>query len=279
MKLTVLVDNNTYIDRYFIGEPGVSYLIETEGKTVLFDTGYSDAFIKNAVKLNINLLNLDYVALSHGHNDHTWGLSPLLSLYSEAVLNNHAFAKPALIAHPVALCSKQYDGNLEIGSIITENALSRFFEMQLTKEPLWLTDRLAFLGQIPRTNAFECTKPIGKTNRQGILADDYLLDDTALAYRSDKGLVIITGCSHAGICNIVDYSKKICGEDRVLSIIGGLHLLNPEAKLLEATLAYLKSMNLHELHACHCTDLNSKIALSHAAPLKEVGVGLMLEYD
>jgi 7,8-dihydropterin-6-yl-methyl-4-(beta-D-ribofuranosyl)aminobenzene 5'-phosphate synthase len=71
MKITVLVDNNTMIDRYFQGEPGVSYFIECDDKKYLFDTGYSDIFLRNATKMGINLLALDAVVISHGHNDHT----------------------------------------------------------------------------------------------------------------------------------------------------------------------------------------------------------------
>jgi 7,8-dihydropterin-6-yl-methyl-4-(beta-D-ribofuranosyl)aminobenzene 5'-phosphate synthase len=74
MKLTVLVDNNTLIDRYLIGEPAVSYFIEADGKRILYDVGYSDAFIRNAQKLNIDLLNLDCLVLSHGHNHSIFSL-------------------------------------------------------------------------------------------------------------------------------------------------------------------------------------------------------------
>ncbi len=84
MKLTVLVDNNTLIDRYYIGEPGVSYYIEDDNIKILFDAGYSDVFIQNAQKMNVNLLDIDCVVLSHGHIDHSWGLVPLVRMYTEA---------------------------------------------------------------------------------------------------------------------------------------------------------------------------------------------------
>src|SRR5882762_9853170 len=99
MKLTVLVDNNTLIDRYFIGEPAVSYYIEVDGKRILYDVGYSDAFIRNAQKLHINLLNLDYLVLSHGHLDHIWGLDQLLRMYTEADIEGVELTKPQIIAH------------------------------------------------------------------------------------------------------------------------------------------------------------------------------------
>ena len=74
MKITVLVDNNTYIDRYYLAEPDVSYYLEEEKQRILFDTGYSDVFYKNAQSMDIDLNNLTHVILSHGHNDHSGGL-------------------------------------------------------------------------------------------------------------------------------------------------------------------------------------------------------------
>lgn len=84
MQITVLVDNNTIIDRYLLGEPGVSFFIREGGKNILFDVGYSDIFISNARKLGISLYDLNYVSISHGHIDHTWGLEPMIRMYSEA---------------------------------------------------------------------------------------------------------------------------------------------------------------------------------------------------
>jgi len=91
MKLTVLIDNNTLIDRYFLGEPGVSYLIQDRNMQVLFDVGYSNAFIINAQKLNLDLLQSNFLVLSHGHLDHTWGLDPLLRIYTEAKIESVPF--------------------------------------------------------------------------------------------------------------------------------------------------------------------------------------------
>ena len=85
---------------------------------------------------------------------------------------------------------------------------------------------------------------------------DFLPDDSALVYNGREGLIIITGCSHAGICNIISQARKITGVDRVADIIGGLHLLEPPAEQLQATVDYLKKIKLSRLHACHCTDFN-----------------------
>lgn len=278
MEITVLVDNNTIIDRYFLGEPGVSFYIRDGGKKILFDAGYSDAFIRNAQKLNISLYDVDYIAISHGHIDHTWGFMPLIRLYTEALIEGVGFKRAKLLIHPQAFAPK-YHGREVIGSIIKEDVLRDYFELNPTKEPFWITDRLVFLGEIERVNDFENKKPVGKYMNQGILEDDFLIDDTALAYKSKEGLIIITGCSHSGICNIVEYTKKVCNDDRVSDIIGGLHLLDPDKEQLENTKAYIKHIGVKQLHACHCTDLQSKLELSEAAEIKEVGAGLVLEYE
>jgi 7,8-dihydropterin-6-yl-methyl-4-(beta-D-ribofuranosyl)aminobenzene 5'-phosphate synthase len=279
MKLTVLIDNNTLIDRYFLGEPGVSYLIEDEGKKILFDVGYSDAFITNARKMSINLLDVDFVVLSHGHLDHTWGLIPLVRLYTEATIEGLPVKRPALVAHPQALSSRSLNGLAQIGSLIPEEKLSGHFDLRLSKEPVCLTERLTFLGEIERTNEFEGRKPLGRVvDKDGLEQDDLIIDDSALAYKSPDGLIIITGCSHAGICNIVEYAGKVCEDDRVVDIIGGFHLLNPSAKQLRGTVEYMRSLRPGSVHACHCTDLNSKIELCKVVDLREVGVGLTLEY-
>ena len=273
-----MVDNNTLIDRYFLGEPGVSYLIQDAGRKILFDVGYSDVFIKNAQKMNIHFRDLDYLVISHGHFDHTWGLSYLISYYTEASIEKIDSAKPTVIAHPYSFLAKKIKGLKQIGSIISQEELKKHFKIKLSKEPLWLTERLVFLGEIERKNDFEAKNPIGKVVKDDFEEDDCLIDDSALAYRSAKGLVIITGCSHSGICNIVEYAKKICRGDRIIDIVGGFHLLNPEKKQLEGTLKYLEKIKPREVHACHCTDLKSKIALSRVTNLKEVGVGQILEY-
>jgi 7,8-dihydropterin-6-yl-methyl-4-(beta-D-ribofuranosyl)aminobenzene 5'-phosphate synthase len=280
MKLTVLVDNNTFIDRYFTGEPGLSFLIEDAGKKILFDVGYSGAFLENAAKMGMSLLDVDYIILSHGHFDHTWGLVPLIKRYTEAAIEKIACKRPLIITHPKTFQSKTFKNVKEIGSLISEEKLNRHFDIKLSKEPFQLTGNLVFLGEIERKNSFEARKSLGKVfTGPEQEEDDYLTEDSALIYKSSQGLVVITGCSHSGICNIVEYGKKVCNDERIVDIIGGFHLLDPSEELLQGTLDYLKRSNPRQVHACHCTDLNSKIALAGVVCLKEVGVGLRLEYE
>lgn len=277
MKLTVLVDNNTFIDEYLIGEPALSIFIECKGKKILFDTGYSDAFMKNARELGVDLLNIDKLVLSHGHLDHTLGLKPLTQWY-EKMKNRPEDEKPTLVTHPFTLERQAYQSPGEIAELISEDGLEKYFELITSRNPVWITDHLIFLGEIERTNDFEATTPFGKIVRNGVEEDDFLIEDSALAYKSPDGLVIITGCSHSGICNIVEYARKVCGDDRVVDIIGGFHLQKPSDEKLRRTVDFLKALDPDVVHACHCTDLESKIALAESMDLREVGVGLRLEY-
>jgi 7,8-dihydropterin-6-yl-methyl-4-(beta-D-ribofuranosyl)aminobenzene 5'-phosphate synthase len=278
MRLTVLLDNNTLIDRYFLGEPGVSYYLEVDGKKVLFDVGYSDAFIKNAYKLGINLLDVDCIVLSHGHLDHTWGLTSLIQLYTEGIIERREVKRPGFVAHPDVFYSRKYRNLPEISTLLPADKLARYFDLQLSRIPKQLTENLLFLGEIERTTGFEAKDAVGMVVENEQERDDFLLDDSAIVYRSPKGLVIITGCSHSGICNIVEYARKVCGDQRVVDIIGGFHLLEASRKKLQMTTRYLKAVNPQSVHACHCTDLKAKIEMSRALDLAEVGVGLVLEY-
>lgn len=278
MELTVLVDNNTLIDRYLLGEPGLSLYLEEAGQRVLFDCGYSDAARRNAGALGIDLAGLDAVVLSHGHNDHTWGLAPLIACLAEHAAAGNAPTMPRLVAHPEALAGRRIGPGQPIGSLLGRDALAETFALTLSREPVPLTDRLHFLGEIPRLFPFENAAPIGLRDGPNGPAPDDLPDDTALAFCGMTGLVVVTGCSHAGVCNIVEHARRVTGERRVAAVIGGLHLLEPDPPRFAATADYLRSVGTADLYPCHCTGLAAKLALARAVPVHDVGCGLRLSF-
>lgn len=276
MKITVLVDNNTLIDRYFLAEPGLSLFIEEGDFSLLFDVGYSDIFLSNAAKMGIDLSHTDAVVLSHSHLDHTWGLEPLIRYYTELEIEKRPFKRPGLIAHPLCMTRSSAQGITEFGNLFSVSGLEKHFHLKLTEKPVFLTDHLVFLGEIPRTNDFEGKLIFGR--KDGCDKPDTVPEDSALVCKTSQGLVIVTGCAHAGICNTVEYAKKICGDDRIIDIMGGFHLQNPSKDQMEGTIRYLSGIGVQAIHACHCTDLESKIKLARVVDVKEVGVGLVLEY-
>jgi 7,8-dihydropterin-6-yl-methyl-4-(beta-D-ribofuranosyl)aminobenzene 5'-phosphate synthase len=107
---------------------------------------------------------------------------------------------------------------------------------------------------------------------------DRLMDDSALVYLTEQGLVIMTGCSHAGIVNTIAYARKVCARQRIRDVVGGLHLKESDRGTLDATVSYMKTIGPAALHPCHCTSLAAKIALAGVAPVGETGVGMRIEY-
>lgn len=270
LKLKVLIDNYTYIDNYYLGEPALSYYIECDDKRILFDAGYSDAFIKNAKKMNIDLNNLDYVVLSHSHNDHTGGLKYLVKEYD--------LSNTTLVTHPKTL-SKKYKDAIYIGAPMFVNDLKPYFkDIVLTSNPYDLTDSLKYLGQIERSNDFENKNPVGYELIDDKKIDDYNIDDSCLAYKNDDGIYVISACSHSGICNMIKYSKKIFNNKIVKLVIGGFHLFDDD-EILDKTIEYLKLSNIQDLYPCHCVSLLCKHKMMNKLNVHEVGVGLDIKID
>ena len=267
MKLRILCDNNTYIDQYFLGEPAFSCYIEAEDARVLLDVGYSDVFLRNAEKMGIDLSALTHVVLSHGHNDHTGGLVPFIE--------EKVAPAAKLIAHEDCFVGKYY-GEEYIGAPYDVEQILYLADCQLTAEPVAITENLWYLGEIPRKLDFEPRTVIVKRERMGEWEEDDLRDDTALAYRTEKGLFIITGCAHSGICNIIEQAKAVCGDDRIIGVLGGFHLFEDDDRAA-ATAEYFARHHIPDLYPCHCVSLKVKHRFMETLNIHEVGVGMELE--
>ncbi len=268
MKLKVLVDNNTYIDAYYLGEPAVSYYIEDGDDKLLLDVGYSDVFLKNAKAFDINIQDVQTIVISHGHDDHTKGLQD----YFEQGPDTNV----TIVAHPDAFKEKRVD-DLLICSPLLEREVGQRCQLKLSKAPMKISDRLYFLGEIPVVHDFEQRSIIGEQKEGETFTPDYVLDDTALAYKGSEGLYIITGCSHSGICNIIEQAKKVTGVEKVCGVIGGFHLFDVDDQVIK-TIQYFKDNEIEDLYPCHCTSFAVKAKIHESLPIHEVGVGLEVEW-
>lgn len=268
MKLTILMDNNTYIDQYYLGEPAFSVYIEDGAEKILFDTGYSDAFLRNAEQMQVDMNALTYIVLSHGHNDHSRGLTFLWDKYD---LKN-----VKLVAHPGVFVPKKYMG-LDVGAPFSrQDCIDHGLQVIDGSGLVKITERLTFLGEISRVTPFESREPIGECTDTG--RADFVMDDSALAYEGKEGVFIVTGCSHSGICNIVLQALRMSRHKTVSGIIGGFHLLKKNQQLTE-TIRFLDHYTNGMLYPCHCVSFAAKCEMMNTLLLTEVGVGLKLDVE
>ncbi|KKP87233.1 MAG: Beta-lactamase superfamily hydrolase [Candidatus Roizmanbacteria bacterium GW2011_GWA2_35_8] len=225
MKFTLLNENSAGRKNHklCLAEWGLSVFIEINNVKILLDSGHTDVYKQNANKLGIDLNQVDFVVLSHNHWDHTGGL------------RFHEFKeKKKIIIHPQILDKLPQDESEKI---------KKDFEVVTSTKPLEFSKNIFYLGEIPRKSNFE----------KGEWKSDPMIDDSAIAIKTSEGVVVISGCSHSGICNICEYAKKITGQ-KLLGVIGGFHLFEDDMETVAKTIEYFKTEKPKHLFPMHCVD-------------------------
>lgn len=282
MRATILLENHSLFNHYYNAEHGYSAWLEDGDVKVLYDCGYSDKFIKNAEMMGIDLREADYVVISHAHYDHCGGLKYLMKHYRDSAM----FRKPVLLmTHPDMMC-KRYEFTWEknLGMDVSMEEMEKYFTVRFEPEPLWLTDNLVYMGMCEVTNDFEREFPQTPMKlKDGKWVDDYMFEDTQLAYKHMNGrdVSLFTACAHYGIVNIMEYAKKITGAANIHTYIGGSHLRSDEVsrRQMEETCKYVGKEMIEKFYICHDTDLPCVIQLANACPVMEAGIGLVEEID
>ncbi len=259
MKLTILTEN--YAGSGFLAEHGLSYLIECDGQNILFDTGHTDVFLRNAHKLCLNIQDqVNTVVLSHGHWDHGDGLKYMKN--------------KTLVTHPKSFMKRYRKvNNSYIGLNVNKMELEKKYDIIETKKYYHISDDIVFLGEIPRLNDFEA-KMSAFIDQEG--EADFVPDDSALAMIQDKSLIVVSGCAHAGICNTIEHAKKITGIDKVDTVVGGFHLKHNDT-LTQKTIKYFKEQNIENVFPSHCTDLPALSAFYDAFGITFLKSGRILD--
>jgi len=280
MKVTLLLENNSLYCRYLNAEHGYSAWIEDEDIKVLYDCGYSDKFIKNAEALGIDLRTADYVVLSHNHIDHTGGFKYLVRYYTD----NAMARKPILLFTHEDIFLKRYEfnWNQSVGLDVSMEVMKQHFDVRITPRPLWVTKNLCYMGLTERTNDFEHVVPqTAKKLKMGEWVDDVVDEDTQFCYRHANGreASVVSACAHYGICNIMEYAKKLTGAGKIHTYLGGSHLRIDEIpqSQLDKTCDYVRKADIDRFYICHDTCLTCKMALGAVSHIKEAGVGLVVD--
>lgn len=261
VKRATAVSENK-IRRSIGAEHGFSAVVKTTGgsgtRTLLFDFGFSDSgAAENAKVLGVDMKEVEAMVLSHGHSDHTGGIETLTGMIGKKDIE--------LVLHPGAFRSSRYlkfPGGLEFEfpSFTRERLEKAGIRVVESDRPrLLLGGTILFLGEIERKTDFERGMPNAFYREEGREAWDPIRDDTAVAmHLRGKGLVVLSGCSHSGIVNTVNYARKVTGIDDVFAIIGGFHLSGPAFDpIVPRTTEELKKFNPTCIVPCHCTGRKS----------------------
>jgi 7,8-dihydropterin-6-yl-methyl-4-(beta-D-ribofuranosyl)aminobenzene 5'-phosphate synthase len=269
LELVVLAEN-TVRGAGLLGEHGLAFWINADGRKLLFDTGQGKVLQENARQLGIRLGGIEAVAISHGHYDHTGGLHVAFERARRAKVYLH----PAALQKKYSRQDKPPHRSIGIPSPDEQAVRHRARHVICTAQPSEIVPGVHITGEIPRITDFEdvggpfyldrtCTQP------------DPLADDQALYVESVDGIVVLLGCAHAGVVNTLEYVSRITGRKRLHAVLGGMHLLRASRRRIEATGDALERFKVRVIAPGHCTGAAAVAYLWNRFPseVKECAAG------
>ncbi len=264
MQLTVLVEDYAGYDSNLLAQHGISFLLEAKyekgKKTILFDTGQSaQPVLHNMKMLGKDPDQIDLVFLSHCHSDHTGGLVGILGASSRSGI--------PVIGHPAIYRSnfgiKPDFQSFGIDPANSPEAVKQAGgEMVLTVDPLPLAPGILTTGELKERVGFEKSPTLTMlTIKEGRMVRDSMADDISLIFILKQGLVIVTGCSHAGVISIIETAIRMTGINHVAAVIGGFHLIDADEGRIKKTVEDLAVMSLDKIYTGHCSGLRAEAKL------------------
>ncbi|MBN2041468.1 MAG: MBL fold metallo-hydrolase [Spirochaetes bacterium] len=249
-RITYICENRAQLSTGMIAEHGLSILIEAD-ETTLYDTGQGLGLIKNLESLEKDIRNIDRVIISHGHYDHVGGLMDLLQHRDEKLkvyLNPDAFKKKVALdngpdqkARPIGWSFSREEYEKNGAEFIPVEGMAR------------ISDSICTFSNIERDAGWKCRDERLKVKENGSIIDDPFNDDLSLLLETESGPVVLLGCAHAGIVEILKDISKKTGYNEFHAVIGGTHLLAASESYIEETIDCLKNYNVKIISPAHCS--------------------------
>lgn len=256
VNITILVENTTPMPGFY-GEYGFAALVTVDEQTYLFDTGSADALFQNAAAAGIDLSRIDDLIISHGHFDHTGGVMAFLKTGPKKIYAHSNLFIPRYVV------LGEYKKEIGV-SFSPREIKSQGAEFISTDGFTEISPGVFVTGQIPRKNDYEDVGGSFFVYEGERLVPDTIADDMSMVINHPEGLIIISGCAHAGIINTITYAQEKMGQEKILAFIGGTHLGGASEDRMNRTVEALQGIALEKLVACHCTGFDPLVKLRNA---------------
>lgn len=262
MQISVLSEDcANYNSVGILAEHGLSLLVEHDGRSIIFDTGQSSVFIRNAERMGKDIRSVDYLVLSHAHFDHTAGLPHYVKAKEGRV---------PLVCHPGVFERKLDVDGTDVGSPLSLAEARESFDVNLVEETTKIDEGIHLLVDVPRVH--EDPGTVIYHLRDGEREPDPVSEDSNLVLRTDKGLFVVVGCSHSGVVNIVREAQEAFDE-QVYGIAGGFHLIDAGRERLRNVIDCFREMGIEVILPCHCTGLEGTYLMGRELGARKINSG------
>lgn len=273
MKIIALVEDRV-LSPELRAEHGLSLLLERDGESWLFDTGSSGIVVDNARRLGVNLVDIRGVILSHGHYDHTGGLSAVL----ESTGPKKVYGHPKIFRPRYSLRKK--GKSRRIGMLLGRAALERKgADLSLGRDWREIASGVHLSGEIPLAADHVPGEPFLTIRRKLKLQPDLFVDEQFLLVETGGGLVMVNGCCHSGLINSLRHIRSVRPGAKIRAMVGGLHLRSASLRELERIAVALEECEPELIVAGHCTgEAAEKLLAERFGPrFRSLRTGLELE--